>query len=104
MKFDSLPDPHVLDVFVPRAVEGIGNGLSLGIQKILLRHDLNNDLGHFSPSVGWCRTSFGMDKAEQLARIGLILAVFLTLVFRLSWAGTYPQALILGPETVLDSL
>lgn len=29
----------------------------------------------------------------QLARIGLILALFLTLVFRLSWAVTYPQVL-----------
>jgi hypothetical protein len=48
---------------------------------------------------GWLAiASFGLDKAAWKLRFGLILALFLAPVFRLTCRTSYPQALFLGPN------
>jgi hypothetical protein len=55
VKLDALADSYAFDVFVSATLQSVCHSLALRVQKVSLRHDLNDDLWHVSPKFGFLR-------------------------------------------------
>lgn len=74
MQFDALADSRVDDVLVARASERISYGLALGVEKVLLWHDLDDNFWHFYLRLAGASPVSGLTAAGAIARCAFSLA------------------------------